>query len=159
MPLTWSVPTGLRRTAEALYLAFETAVGCFTKRDAHMYDLLTLYRPLAAGTPALGNGGVQRPDPCDSRISGARLVRMNSLYPGGGSAVQALQATASEQQHCSMAQDCSAESEDGASCPASIVGGGSTQVRPISSLQHRWVGACALTARAAPGVSNTLMTH
>ena len=82
MPRSWLVPTSLRRVADALHFAYKTAVGCLTRRDAHVYDLLTLYRPLAAGPRRLEDGGTPRPAPLDPQISRSQLVRVDSRHRG-----------------------------------------------------------------------------
>ena len=88
MPQSWLIPASLRRATDALHAALKTAVDCFMGRDAHVYDLLTLYRPLAAGTRRLDEAGRQRPNPPDPRSGRGHLVRVGSHRPSDSGADQ-----------------------------------------------------------------------
>ena len=84
MPRSWLVLAGLRRATDALHAAFTMAVDCFVRRDAHVYDLLTLYRPLAASTRQLEEAGMRRTGAPDAHVFSKRayLVRVGSHRPG-----------------------------------------------------------------------------
>jgi len=85
MPRSWLIPASLRRATDALHAALKTAVDCFIRRDAHVYDLLTLYRPLAAGTRRLEEAGRQQLNSPDPRGDRGQLVRVGSHGLGASS--------------------------------------------------------------------------
>ena len=72
------VPAGLRRAAQALHLAVREAIGCLRGRQERVYDVLTLYRPLSAGTLALEHTPSLRRTPSTRCSSSGQLAQISS---------------------------------------------------------------------------------
>ncbi len=128
MSRSWLIPASLRRAADAVQAALKTAMDCFTKHDAHVYDLLTLYRPLAAGTRRLEEAGRQRPNPPDPHTDRGRLVRVGSHRPGASGGDKVAEHAQTNQLDLGSAQGSAVRRHSSISCTAGDGGRDATQV-------------------------------